>query len=194
MRCNSLLIWCAVFSTLAAPLQAQEEEELGTETVTVVRSYTPSVSDAYKIKKLPGLRDSIVLQKQPIRYSIFSVPVASTFTPAKGKAAAVERSAPEKRYDGSAAVGLGNYNNALAEVYLGQAYDRGRKRLDLGLNHFSSRGDIEDTPLDTDFYNTDLDLTYAQRERDWDWSAAAGLEHRRYNWYGLPEGDRKSVV
>lgn len=188
MRCNSLLIWCAVFSTLAAPLQAQEEEELGTETVTVVRSYTPSVSDAYKIKKLPGLRDSIVLQKQPIRYSIFSVPVASTFTPAKGKAAAVERSAPEKRYDGSAAVGLGNYNNALAEVYLGQAYDRGRKRLDLGLNHFSSRGDIEDTPLDTDFYNTDLDLTYAQRERDWDWSAAAGLEYRRYNWYGLPEG------
>lgn len=188
MRCNFLLIWCAVFSTLAAPLQAQEEEELGTETVTVVRSYTPSVSDAYKIKKLPGLRDSIVLQKQPIRYSIFSVPVASTFTPAKGKASAVERSAPEKRYDGSAAVGLGNYNNALAEVYLGQAYDRGRKRLDLGLNHFSSRGDIEDTPLDTDFYNTDLDLTYAQRERDWDWSAAAGLEHRRYNWYGLPEG------
>ena len=85
-------------------------------------------------------------------------------------------------------MGLGNYNNALVDLYLGRAYDRGRKRLDLGLNHFSSRGDIEDTPLDTDFYNTDLDLTYTQRERDWDWSAAAGLEHRRYNWYGLPEG------
>ncbi len=173
---------------ITAPLQAQEEEDLGTETVTVVRSYTPTVSDAYKIRTLPSLNDSIVLQKKPISYSIFSVPVASTFTPAKGRAASVERAAPEKLFNSYASIGLGNYNNALLDFYLSQGYDRGRKRLDLGLNHHSSRGDIEGTPLDTDFYNTDLALTYSQRERDWDWNATAGLEHRRYNWYGLPEG------
>ena len=66
-----------------ATTQAQDDE-LGTETVTVVRSYTPTVSDAYKIKSLPDLNDSIVTQKKPVQYSIFSVPVASTFTPAKG--------------------------------------------------------------------------------------------------------------
>ena len=173
---------------IITPLQAQEEEELGTETVTVVRSYTPTVSDAYKIRTLPSLNDSIVLQKKPISYSIFSVPVASTFTPAKGRAASVERAAPEKLFNSYASIGLGNYNNALLDFYLSQGYDRGRKRLDLGLNHHSSRGDIEGTPLDTDFYDTDLALTYSQRERDWDWSATAGLEHRRYNWYGIPEG------
>lgn len=175
-------------------LQAQEEEDLGTETVTVVRSYSPTVSDAYKIRELPSLSDSIVVQKKPIEYTIFSVPVASTFTPAKGRAAEVERSEPEKLFNSSASVGLGNYNNALLDFYMSQGYDRGRKRLDLGLNHFSSRGDIEGTPLDTDFYDTDLDLTYSQRERDWDWSVATGLEHRRYNWYGLPEDTFSEAV
>ncbi len=167
---------------------SQEEDDLGTETVTVTRSYTPTVSDAYKIKTLPSLNDSIVLRKKPIEYTILPVPVASTFTPAKGRAATVERATPEKLYSSYAAIGLGNYNNALADFYISRDYDRGSKRLDFGLSHLSSRGDIENTPLDTDFYNTDLNLTYAQRERDWEWNATAGIEHRRYNWYGLPEG------
>ncbi len=164
---------------------AQEEDDLGTETVTVVRSYTPTVSDARKIKSLPSLSDSIVLQKKPITYRINSVPVASTFTPAKGQAATVERAAPEKLYNSYASLALGNYNNALADFYISRDLDRGNKRIDVGLNHRSSRGDIDGTILDTDFYNTGLDVTYSERDRDWEWSAAAGMEHRRYNWYGV---------
>lgn len=172
---------------LAGPVQAQDDK-LGTETVTVVRSYSPTVSDAYKIKALPVLNDSIALQKKPVTYSINSVPVASTFTPSKGKAAVVERSAPEKLFNSYASLGLGNYNNALADLYISRDFDRGSKRLDVGLNHLSSRGQLDATPLDTDFYNSALDVTWSQRERDWNWSAGAGLEHRLYNWYGLPEG------
>ena len=164
-----------------------QEDELGTETVTVVRPYTPSVSDAFKIKTLPSLNDSIILQKKPIRYSIFSVPVASTFTPAKGTAASVKKVAPEKIFNSYAAVGLGNYNNALLDFYSSKDFDRGAQRLDVGLNHHSSRGEIDNTVLDTDFYNTGLDLTYSKRDRDMQWSIGGGLEHRRYNWYGLPD-------
>lgn len=171
---------------LTAFLSAQEKD-LGTETVTVVRSYAPTVSDAFKIKILPSLNDSIVGRKIPVQYSILSAPVASTFTPAKGRAAEVQRSEPEKLFNTYTALGLGNYNNALADFYTSLDFDRGRQLLDIGLNHFSSRGDIDGTPLDTDFYNTALDLTYARRDRDWDWNVGGGLEHRRYNWYGLPE-------
>ena len=169
-----------------ASLLAQEKD-LGTETVTVVRSYAPTVSDAFKIKTLPSLNDSIVGRKIPVQYSIFSAPVASTFTPAKGRAAEVQRSEPEKLFNTYTALGLGNYNNALADFYTSLDFDRGKQLLDIGLNHFSSRGDIEGTPLDTDFYNTALDLTYSRKDRDWDWNIGAGIEHRRYNWYGLPE-------
>ncbi|MDX1333217.1 MAG: TonB-dependent receptor, partial [Robiginitalea sp.] len=123
----------------------------------------------------------------PVQFRISSVPVASTFTPAKGRAAAVQRSETEKIFNTYASLGLGNYNNARADFYTSLDFDRGKQLLDIGLNHFSSRGDIEGTPLDTDFYNTTLDLKYSRKDRDWDWNLGAGIEHRRYNWYGLPE-------
>jgi hypothetical protein len=181
----------ALFFT--AFLSAQEKD-LGTETVTVVRSYAPTVSDAFKIKTLPSLNDSIVGRKIPVQYSIFSAPVASTFTPAKGRAAEVQRSEPEKLFNTYTALAFGNYNNALADFYTSLDFDRGKQLLDVGLNHFSSRGDIEGTPLDTDFYNTVLDLTYSRKDRDWDWSIGAGVEHRRYNWYGLPETIEEGII
>ncbi|MDM9630976.1 TonB-dependent receptor domain-containing protein [Robiginitalea aurantiaca] len=186
MKMTKLLILCLVLSSVFC-LNAQEKD-LGTETVTVVRSYRPTVSDAYKLKTVPSLNDSIVGSRIPIQYSIFSVPVASTFVPAKGQAATVARVEREKLYNTYASLGLGNYTNALADFYTSLDYDRGKHLLDVGLNHFSSRGDIDGTFLNTDFYNTGLDLTYARREREWDWNLGAGIEHRKYNWYGLPEG------
>ena len=185
MKLSKNLFVCLLLTSFGI-LHAQEED-LGTETVTVVRSYRPAVSDAYKVKPLPSINDSIISTKIPVQYSIFSVPVASTFVPAKGQAATVAQAEREKLYNTYASLGLGNYTNALADFYTSLDYDRGKQLLDVGLNHFSSRGDIDGTFLNTDFYNTGLDLTYARREREWNWNLGAGVEHRKYNWYGLPE-------
>jgi hypothetical protein len=155
----------------------------------VVKPYSPTVSDAFKIKSAPILNDSIVLAKKEIRYSIFSVPVASTFTPAKGKAATVQKASPEKLYNSYVLLGLGNFNNALLDFYTSRDIDRGNQRVDIGLNHFSSRGDLDFTPLDTDFYNTNLEAAYSNRGRDFDWGISSAARHQLYNWYGLPEGD-----
>jgi len=166
----------------------QDEKDLGTETVTVIKPYSPTVSDAFKINDVPILNDSIVLAKKEVKYSIFSVPVASTFTPAKGKAATVQKAAPEKLYNSSVSLGLGNFNNALLDFYTSRDIDRGNQRVDIGLNHFSSRGDLDFTPLDTDFYNTKLEAAYSNRGRDFDWGISSAARHQLYNWYGLPEG------
>ncbi len=190
MKKISLLI-CALLGILGS--QAQETE-IGTETVTVVKPYSPTVSEVFKIKALPSLNDSMVLKKKKISYSIFSVPVASTFTPAKGRAAGVQKTQPEKLFNSYASVALGNFNNALVDFYTSREIDRGNERLDIGLNHFSSRGDIDETPLDTDFYNTDLSGQYTKRDRDFDWGARLGAAHRLYNWYGLPQDITDPVV
>lgn len=169
-------------------LCAQETDDIGTETVTVVKPYSPSVSDAFKIKSVPVVNDSIELQKKPIEYVIFSVPVASTFTPAKAKAARVEKIPPPVLYNSYAMVGLGNFNNAIVDFYTSRELGRDENLLNIGLTHFSSRGDIDSTPLDTDFYNTDLDLSFAKKDRDYDWNIGLGLGHQLYNWYGLQSG------
>ena len=94
------------------------QDPIDSETVTVVKPYTPTVKDANKIKQTPSQSDSVRTEKRPVQYSIFSVPVASTFTPAKGRATTVERERRVKVYDNYASLGFGNYGNLLAEFYL----------------------------------------------------------------------------
>lgn len=177
-----------LFLSLWGALLGQETKDIGTETVTVVKPYSPTVSDAFKIKSTPNLNDSIVLQKKPINYSIFSVPVASTFTPAKGKASRVKKTPPPTLYNSYASVGLGNYNNALLDLYTSREFNRGEDLLDFGLSHHSSRGAIDSTPLDADFYDTQFEASYAKKDRDMDWGASVGLQHQLYNWYGIENG------
>lgn len=177
-----------IFFLSLGVVRAQETDDIGTETVTVVKPYSPTVSDAFKIKSVPVVNDSIELQKKPIEYVIFSVPVASTFTPAKAKAARVEKIPPPTLYNTYALVGLGNFNNAIVDFYTSREVGRDENLFDIGLTHFSSRGDIESTPLNTNFYNTDLDLSYSKKDRDYDWNIGLGLDHQSYNWYGLQPG------
>jgi len=83
-----------LFIFITAILFAQDP--LGTEVINVVRPYSPTVSDAFKVKETPSLTDSLSTQKKEVNYNIFSVPVASTFTPAKGKATTIERKKTRK--------------------------------------------------------------------------------------------------
>ena len=165
--------------------QETEDDDLGTETVTVTKAYSPTVSDAFKIKSAPSLGDSIALQKKPIAYSIFSVPVASTFMPAKGKASTVTKLPPPMLFNSYASVGIGNYGNAIGEFYTSRALNRD-ERLDIGFNHNSSRGDLDDVVLENIFSDSKIDASYSKRDRDMHWGADVALQHQLYNWYGLP--------
>ncbi len=162
------------------------QDPIGSETVTVVKPYTPSVRDANKIRETPDRKDSVAFQKKPVRYSIFSVPVASTFTPVKGRATTVERERPPKVYDNYATLGFGNYSNVLAEFYSNLEIDRS-SNFGIFLTHNSSQGGIEGVRLDNKFYDSELNLNYNTRNRDLSWKAEVGGEHELFNWYGLPE-------
>lgn len=164
------------------------QDPIGSETVTVVKPYTPSVKDANKIRETPSRSDSVTLQKKPVKYSIFSVPVASTFTPAKGRATVVERERPPKVYDNYATLGFGNYSNVLAEFYSNLEIDRG-SNFGIFMNHNSSQGGIDGVELENKFYDTELNLSYNMRDRDYSWMTEVGGEHQLFNWYGLPENN-----
>ncbi|GLB49999.1 TonB-dependent receptor [Neptunitalea lumnitzerae] len=167
--------------------EKEKDSVLGTQTVHVVQAYNPSVSDAFKIKSNPSINDSVTAVKKDINYTIFSVPVASTFTPAKGKASGVEKTPPEKVYNSYASLGVGNYLNVLADFYTSRALSR-NETLDIGFNHHSSQGGIDEVELDDHFFDTKLSASYFKRERDMNWGADFNAQHQAYNWYGIPEG------
>jgi hypothetical protein len=163
---------------------AQEDDDnIGTEVINVVKPYTPTISDAFKIKVKPEINDTEELEKKKVDYSIFSVPVASTFTPSKGKAAAVEKQAPKKLYNNYASLAIGNYLNVLAEFYATIPMGRS-ENFTVGLNHHSTQGEIKEVQLDDKFYDTDLNLIYSKREHELAYQIEGLFKHQQYNWYG----------
>ncbi len=163
-----------------------QEKELDPEVVNIVKPYTPTISDAFKVKETPLLNDSISTTKKEVKYSIFSVPVASTFTPAKGKATTVEKAKPVKLYDNYATLGFGNYTSILGEFYSNFELSR-TDNAGFFFRHNSSQGDIKDVILDNKYYDTSLDANYTSRQKDATYRLDAGVEHQLYNWYGVPD-------
>ncbi len=166
--------------------KAQDKDNLGTEVVNVVKPYTPEIGDAFKVKATPMLNDSVNTAKKKVTYGIFSVPVASTFTPAKGQAAQIEKAKRIKLYDNYVRLGFGTYTTALAEFYSNWEIDRD-SNFGVYLNHNSSQGDIEDVVLDDFFYDTDLNLNYTSNTRDFTLNTDLDLGHKSYNWYGVAD-------
>ena len=166
-------------------LVAQEKDEgLGTEVVNIVKPYTPTISDAFKVKETPVLNDSVTTAKKDVKYSIFSVPVASTFTPSKGKATTVEKAKPIRLYDNYATLGFGNFTTILGELYSNFQISR-TDNAGFYFKHNSSQGDIDGILLENKFYDTSLDGNYTSRQKDMSFGLEAGFEHQIFHWYGL---------
>ena len=166
--------------------QKREKDTISTDVVNVVKPYTPTISDAFKVKEMPQLDDSTNTKIREVKYNIFSIPVASTFTPAKGKAASVDKEKEVKLYDNYASVGVGTYTSILGEVYLNHALSR-TESVGGNLNFNSSQGGIEGLLLDDDFIKTNLDVNYSSNLRDLSWNVDGGFQYQKYNWYGLPQ-------
>ncbi len=165
----------------------KKDENIGTEVVNVVKPYTPTISDAFKVSETPVLDDAENTKKETIKYNIFSFPVASTFTPSKGKAEGVEKEKQAHLFNNYATFGGGNYGTFNAELFVNQ---------ELGANdyvggmfrHLSSQGGIKDVELDDSFYDTSIDFTYGVRQNNLSWNIDLGYQNQIYNWYGLPMG------
>ncbi|RDK83225.1 TonB-dependent receptor [Marinirhabdus gelatinilytica] len=177
-----LLLLLSPFITFAQ----EDDDNIGTEVVNIVKPYTPTISDAFKVKETPVLNDSVNTQKKKVQYQIFSVPVASTFTPAKGKAATVEKAKPIKLYDNYATLGFGSYTSILAELYSNFQISR-TDNAGFFFRHNSAQGGIDGVRLENKYYDTQLDANYTSRQRDVSYQLDAGIQHQLFNWYGLNE-------
>ncbi|PCI10186.1 MAG: TonB-dependent receptor [Flavobacteriaceae bacterium] len=181
-----IFISLAFFSAGIISAQEKAKDTLSTDEIMVVKPYTPTISDAFKIKDNPKIEE-VNNQKDTLTYSFFSVPVASTFTPTKGKAQSVVREPLDKIYENFVAVGFGNYTTPYLEAFLHSSSSRSN---DFGafIKHQSSAGGIKDILVDDNYSDSKLSLFYKQFERDYNWEANLGAQHQIYNWYGLPEG------
>jgi hypothetical protein len=167
---------------------AQKKEQIGTETVNVVKPYVPAISDAFKAKEAtPSAEEEEMAKKEAVKYSIFSFPVASTFTPSKGKAEGVEREKQVHLFKNYASIGLGNYGRFIGELFVNEDLNTTDYVAGM-LRHHSSQGGIKNVELNDKFYDTSIDLVYGSNQKEKAWNIDLGYKNQIYNWYGLPAG------
>lgn len=183
---KKLIFSIIVISTFQVGFTQKKDENIGDEVVNIVKPYTPTISDAFKIKQTPAVEQEIIEPKIPIKFQIFSFPVASTFIPSKGKAAEVDKEILEKGFSNYVSLGAGNYGTANAEVFLTHQLSKTDYVGGL-LQHLSSQGGIGGVILDNNFHTNALDATYGSRNRKFSWNADLGIKNQGINWYGLPK-------
>ena len=106
------VILASFFSIIASPILAQEksgeEESIGVQEVTVVKSYSPSLSNVSKISANPVVEDSLSNSKRKLQYQIISVPVLSTFSPNKATAVKLQQKKNPAPFNTLLSMGAGN--------------------------------------------------------------------------------------
>lgn len=163
-----------------------QRDTISTDKLIIIKQYSPTVNDAFKIKQKPSEKDTIKQQRRAISYSFIDVPVASTFTPAKGTASGVRMAQPERLFENYARFGAGNFATILADFYSNFDINRDRN-LDIRFSHLSSQGGIDNVVLDDDFSNTTLGLNLKSKDRYFEWNSGIDLNHREVNYYGISD-------
>lgn len=181
------IIFSLLFVTTHITAQVTKPKDtLKTETINVVKSFKPTVSDAYKLNESPTIQEDPTLVKEKIQYEIQSVPVASTFTPAKGKAQVLDRPKKALLYDSFLSVGYGNFSSPLVESFLKFKAERADFFSIYGFYNSSKNG-VSNSLIEDEFSKTNIQATYHHQEQYYDWQAKATFENKKINWYGLPE-------
>ena len=180
----ALMLSVQVNQLRAQTPQSRSQDSIATQVVNIVKPYTPKISDAFKMKQTPSLERTETTQK-PVTYTIFSIPVASTFTPAKSNSVRLRLSKKEKLFQNYAILGLGNYGTALGNVFLNHKLGRG-ENLGASIEHYSSQGGIDGLQLDDNFSNSSVQVNYAKRLKTLVWNSDVSYKQLAVNWYGIP--------
>ncbi|MBL4642351.1 MAG: hypothetical protein JKY44_02045 [Flavobacteriaceae bacterium] len=186
MRKIVFTLCLCTFSTLVfSQDNNQAKDTLKTTVINVVTSYTPTISDAFKIKKNPKIQLGAKIKKKQLKYQIFSAPVASTFIPKSGVAKGINMGVKERLYQNYLAAGFGNNTTPFIELFLHHA-TRFENEFGVYAKYISSENSIDETPLNSNFSNMNFGAFYKQEERYYTWKIGADFEKNTYNWYGLP--------
>ena len=110
-------------------------------TLQVVKSFQPTIADAYKINDMPIVKDSVPPTPR-LNYSINSKKVFTPFTVARLQSAKMLGEPLSKLYSTLVKIGAGNYNTPYAEAFYNNLRS---KEMSYGahLKHLSSRADYE---------------------------------------------------
>tara|TARA_A100000164_G_scaffold377093_1_gene415553 strand:- start:51 stop:1799 length:1749 start_codon:yes stop_codon:yes gene_type:complete len=164
--------------------QEDEGENLATQQVTVIKSYNPSLSEAFQIKTTPEIPDSIATEKLKVSYDILSLPVIETFEPNKANPLELIRTAPEKLYNTLFGIGYGSMGQLYIDFSTTVAIDR-EQQFGLMLYRDGFENNIGNSLLKSNQNYLFFGLQHALKNNNFRGDSKLSYYRSRNNYYGL---------
>ena len=179
------LIVVFLFSLILSAQKKQTEEDLGTQEVTVVKSYRPNLKNFFKISSTPDLADSLIQEKQKVNYTFKSVPVISTFIPNKATPLKLNRKEANLFHNSYISGGVGSQSEMLMNFSSMVSLDRYQSA---GLSfRYNSLGGIPGTIMESTEKRLTLNMLHQYKERNMRVDSDFRFDSQRHNFYGLKD-------
>ena len=189
MKYNKIFIgfWFFLFGLIIAAAQEEETDDLGTQEITVVKSYSPNLKSVFKIQTLPEIDDSLVQKKIKVDYTFESIPVFSTFVPNKATPLKLQRQKSSFYHNSYVMGGIGNQSylqfNLSAMVPLDRMQSIGLEFL------YNKVGAIDQTLLKSDQKRTSLNLLHQFKQNNMRVDSDLRFDRQGHNFFGLYDFD-----
>ena len=188
---NSFLLSLFALGILTA--QENEQEPIGTQEVLVVKSYTPSLSDAFKIKSVPKLSDSLTSLEKKLVYELKKVPVISTFEPNKASPLRLQQRKSSTPYNSFFSGGFGNMSQLYFNVSSVIEMDRTQR---FGINFYRDGfgTDLANSLLKSSQNYSRFGLHHNLRNSYYNANSLLQFETSNTNYFGLYDRDWDPLI
>lgn len=183
-----LFIYSIFFLSIPVLAQDSEQQGIGTQEVLVIKSYTPSLSDAFQIKINPVISDSLVQSSKSLDFSIIETPVISTFQPNKANPLNLKKRESSIPYNTLFSGGLGSMNQMLFDVSSVYTIDR-QQRLGVHFYRDGFKGKINNSLIDGDQSFSRIAFQHNLRSKDYNTHTTLQFKNYTHNYFGLYDQD-----
>ena len=183
MNKSRLLVFLLLFS-LEILAQNKDKSKIGRQEVVIVKSYSPSLNEVFKIKSSPKVPDSIYTSKKNISYKILNVPVISTFQPNKASPLKLKQRKPFSPFNTIFSGAYGNKNQLFLNVSNVTEIDRNQR---FGIRFYKDgfSNNINNTLLKSSQNYSDFGLNHNLRSSDYNVNTHFKFTSNINNYFGL---------
>ena len=185
MHRKTLILFFFLFSISSSYAQ-KKESSIETERIIIVKSFTPSLSDAFKIKSDPSISDSISNAKFELLYDLKKIPVISTFEPNKATPLKLKQKILYNPFNTFFSGAFGNKNQLFFNISSLIEIDRSQR---IGFNFYKDGfgNDLDNTVLRSNQNYNEIGFNHNLRSNQYNVNTQFKFSKSLNNYFGLNE-------
>ena len=191
IRFYFLVIFFSVTNIVAQ--KNKKNNNIVTQEVLVVKSYTPNLSDAFKINSPAGFPDSLATDNKYLEYNLKTIPVLSIFQPNKATPLKLQQRSSSTPFNTFFSGALGNKNQLYFNISSVIEIDR-NQRYGILLYRDGFGGNVESTLLKSNQNHSRFGLHHNLRNNEYNANTQIQITSNLNNYFGLYDANWNNLL